>query len=76
MMIKMINKSQNLIQWMLILKFISNRNQIQEPRSEDETNLRSDTKGIVDVHVGLIEKSKERYVILETVTFSKLRSDC
>ena len=76
MMIKMINKSQNLIQWMLILKFISNRNQIQEPRSEDETNLRSDTEGIVYVHVGLIEKSKEWYIILETVTFSKLRSDC
>ena len=36
-----------------------NSNQkIPEPSTEDETNLRSETEGIVDVGVGLIEREQ------------------
>jgi len=35
-----------------------NSNQIPEPSTEDETNLRSETEGIVDVGVGLIKREK------------------
>jgi hypothetical protein len=37
-----------------------NCNQIPEPSTEDETNLMSETEGIVDVGVGLIER-EQRY---------------
>jgi len=35
-----------------------NNNQTPEPRTEGETNLRSDTEGILDVGVGLIEREQ------------------
>ena len=54
-----------------------NSNQIPEPSTEDETNLRSETEGIVDGGVGCIEReSKDWYIILETITCAELRRDC
>jgi len=35
-----------------------NSNQIPEPSTEDETNLRRETDGIVDVGVGIIEREQ------------------
>jgi len=35
-----------------------NSNQIPEPSTEDETNLRKETDGIVDVGVGIIEREQ------------------
>ena len=36
----------------------NNSNQIPEPRTGDESNLRSETEGIGDVGVGLIEREQ------------------